>query len=536
CKKLEEESKNAEEQMEVLQTAIAGLDTQIKDRQDNQGAWDDFIRIGNLLPDEMRAEPAQAKAWIDQSLNAIKREIAARNERVGELRDAWSNYNDVMDQYTLVGIEGVRDRQTMLVTQRDKIKEDRSRTGKALEAAHAGLRTAQKAIVPLTTKLADAIKLLEKFDKNKAGFEQFKKIFGDIDPKDTNPVADLEKATQELEKARHALKRNADEAGELRSVQSQASTFKSIFGVDADPLQCDPIKDQRLWTERESASRQSMAALNDKKEAIDEFEETHPHVLPGEWLANTDQERERLVEEIEKEEIHGRELNKEIKAIEEMRSVEDGAFEQAWIILSTEGVKAQRLHETILAADFSLEMRTDAMSALSGMLSAPVFDSAAEMSIAANKLQALGIAVPLLLKDALLQAITNGISRHGDVRLFDFIGGNFSRRVRILLDADYAHAELKRLTEERNLCEMQYKRMADRLPALLTTHATYQLACRAKDALLMRAREHYVGHEKEALAAGKELMTIGPRVTLQALDVLRCAKEFIQRGGVERLL
>ncbi|WP_128083159.1 hypothetical protein [Collimonas arenae] len=536
CRALAGEAEAALEQIETLKIAIAGLETQIKDRQDNQGAWDDFIKVGNLLPNELRAEPAQTKLWIDKELHTLKQEIAKRSERLGELREAWSNYLAVMEQHGLQGIDGVREHHVALVTQRDRIKAERTRIDKALDTANAALRTTQAAIGPLTKKATDAIKLLEELSKFKEGFEQFQKIFGSIDPKAVNPLEDLRSVTKMLAETRLGVKRNTDEADDLRSLQSQASTFKAIFGEDADPLKCDPLNDQRIWIEHESAARQSMAALNDKKEAIEQFEDLHPGTTPVAWIVTADQTRDELLNAKSKQESRHYDLKKEIKAIEEMRSVEDGAFEKAWAVLTSERSKAQRLHETVLSAGYSLELRTDIMSAFSGMLSAPVFDSMQEMQTAANTLQAANASVPLLLKSALLQDIQNGVSRHGDIRLFGFLGGNFSRRVRILLDLEYARTELDRLNVDLSLCETELKRINDRLPIFLTTNIDYQLACKARDALASSAREKYLAYEIQAKAAGKELIKIAYRVTQQALDVLRCARSFIGRDGAARLI
>lgn len=535
CRKLAVDVKVAEEQIVNLNSAIAGLEAQAKDRLDNQGAWDDFIKVGNLFPLDLRMEPAQAKLWIDSQLLRLKDEIVRRGTRLGELRGAWGNYIEVMERHGLQGIDGVRERHTKLIARRDRIKAEQLKIGKALAEANAALRLAQAAIAPLTVKATEASMLLDAFESLQAGVDKFQSIFGNIDPKDVNPLADLAKMTKVLAEARLAVKRNTDEADSLRSLQSQASTFNAIFGKDADPLKCDPVSDQRIWNERESAALQSMAALNEKKEAIESFESNYPGIFPTTWIATTDQIRSELLDEKARQETRCQELDREITAIEEMRSVEDGAFEMAWEALAAEGSKARRLHEVILSAGYPLELRTDVLSALSGMLSAPVFETVEEMQVAANLLQAAGAQVPLLLKSALLQAIQNGPSIHGDVRLFGFIGGNFSRHVRILLDPDYARSELARLTEDLNSRKADLHRISLALLPVLATSDDYQLACLARDALASGVREKYSTYEAEANAAGIELGKIRPRTTTQALDVLRCAKSFVGGGGHERL-
>lgn len=535
CRILESEVLYAETQIGELDIAIIGLETQIQDRQDNQGAWDDFVKIGNVLPEELRAEPAKAKVWIDTNLENLKQSISSRSVRKGELRGAWENYNAVMERQGLQGIEGVRERHSELVSKRDRIRNERVRIGKALREANAVLRVVQESIGPLAKTAADASQLLTQFNDLKHGFDKFQAIFGDIEPRNVNPLSDLANATKVLAGARLAVTRNTEEADDLRSLQSQASTFSSIFGKDADPLQCDPIEDQRIWSERESGARQSMAALTDKKEAIERFENQHPGTTPAGWLTAADLKRAEIVNEKSINENRTRDIHKEISAIEEMRSVEDGAFERAWEVLAIGSQRVQRLHEVIISAGYPLELRTDVLSALSGMLSAPVFEDLAEMQAAAHALQAANVSVPLILKSALLQSIQSGLSIHGDVRLFGFIGGNFSRRVRILLDPEYAQVELERLSKDLEDGKTELERLELALAPVLATSQDYQLAFQAKEALASGVRKRYASYESEVQAAEAELRKILPRVTLQALEVLRCAKSYVTGGGQVRL-
>jgi len=65
--------------------------------------------------------------------------------------------------------------------------------------------------------------------------------------------------------------------------------------------------------------------------------------------------------------------------------------------------------------------------------------------------------------------------RGGDVRLFGFIGGNYSRRVRILLSPEYAQRELLRLHEVIAGCDASIAAIDEELNPILVTGDSYML-------------------------------------------------------------
>lgn len=535
CQKAQKSIQVANGTMEVLTDGIAQMESQIAARQENQAAWDDFVKIGHLLPMEMRELPLEAKGWFLNRINALKTDIQNRSVRSGQLSAAWTNYTAVMERAGLEGLEGVRSRHDELTKRQRHIMEAKRELVKALTEARLVLKQRSLEVSPADARLRNSKSTLIKFDELLTGFQHFKEVFGDVLPQDINPKSELEKAIKNLNYKKADLNLSKGELSELGRLKSQSISFASLFGDGADPLTSDPIKDNQKWTQEESAARESMATLVEKVEALEAFEAMFPGMSPTAWIEAADVRRvsleaERMVEVDRKNTaVH------EVDAIEKMRVVDDGSFEQAWRLLDAPGVNASRLHEVILGIDKTIEQRTAALSALSGILSAPVFDTIDQLEKAARLLADAGISVPLVHKGALLQAIDVGVSSHGDVRMFGFIGGNYSRRVRILLEPEYAQSELIRLKAE--ICERDtsLQEIDKDLKPILATSENTVLARKAEEAVAKNARDRYGVHQSEVATAEKKLAEIRPRLTKEALEVLRCAATFISKGGADRV-
>ena len=74
-------------------------------------------------------------------------------------------------------------------------------------------------------------------------------------------------------------------------------------------------------------------------------------------------------------------------------------------------------------------------------------------------LESHGIAIPLILKSGLLEAIQSQGGAHGKLRMLGFIAGRHSRKVRILLEPEYAQSE-------RAILVQRVQDLADRLLAI----------------------------------------------------------------------
>ena len=524
----------AENQATDLKNAIQQLELQIKDRQENQGAWEDFIKISHLLPEEQHSEPSGAKKWIGEQQGSLRNMLSNRNVRRGALAQGWETYTAVLEHHGLEGLQGAKNRYEHLKSQKTHIQKESSRIGKAITDAGKLLAQLQAQQRPLSREYAEAFSKLAKFDRHVQGLALYERFFGSADPSKVDPLGDLSKASKAVLNKDAEIRGFGDESSELASLKSQSHPFPRIFGDDTDPMTCNPQGELEAVKVDIAAARESMASLVAAKEAIEQFQDAQSNITPADWLANADKERVRLTESQRELTNRKNELCKELQALVQMRSVDDGAFKQAWVVLEGDGVSAQRLHQVVLDAGLQLDVRNDILSALSGMLSAPVFDALDELQAAAGALQATGVAVPLILRSELLKSIEHGVGCSGDTRLLGFIGGNTSRRVRILLDAEFAAAERTRMQAELTAVQEQLKQITTALSKVDAAGPTYQLAMRAKVAVDQRALERYLACESEANHLEGRIKHLKSQTTSQSLEVLRCARNFIAQGGDAR--
>ena len=629
CRTAKKAIEAARQKSAGLTAEISGIESQIKDKQENQGAWEDFVKIGSLLPENLRESPSDAKTWLDQRITELKNEIQSRILRKGTLLSAWDNYTNSIERAGLEGLDGIKKRYETLVHDQTVFTADchRLKTGQA--DAQESVNKANREIDPAYRQVQTSNDALGRFEEKHEGYQKFRKIFGDVHPQDVDP----EKYCLNAENALKAKKQECDDARNdltsLERLKSQGCTFEAIFGQGTNPLTYDPDEEDRRWAAIESEARQGMASLAEKVEDLAAFEAANPGVAPSAWLKNADARRADLLarqtdvlerkEALASEEpviqqichigpkfvvIFGKETDPltynpdeedrrwaaiesvarqgmaslaekvedlatfeaanpgktplawlkdadarrsdllarqaavlwnrdsavcEVQAIEQMRTVEDGAFGKAWDLIEQSGIPACRLHEVMLSDNnTSIGLRTDALSALSGILAAPVFDKIEHLEAAAEILSTEGVSVPILHKEALLQAINTGISSHGDLRLFGFIGGSYSRRVRILLEPAYAQSELERLRLEIVECEQVLQQIENDLPPVLQTSDAYTLALRAADATSIGARGQFDTYKANADDAAAQRNTLRPQLTGEAREVLRIAEDFLR--------
>jgi hypothetical protein len=518
-----------------LTSDVNKLRLQIKDRAENQGAWDDFVGLGILLPEDLRTEPMLAKTWLSEQFDDLQAEAAQRNIRRGELNQVWREYTEVLDHHGLEGLQGAQDRLGSLQTLHDTIQAESRRILPAIREASKVATALQRAIQPLADKRGEASRLVDTFNRLAPGVLRFVTVFGSVDPTEVDPAGALSKAVKAHAVAQSTLRGLAEERDNLWRLKAHSATFEEIFGAGTDSLTYDPITRHTQTLEELSSVRQDLATLLPQKEAIETFNDRFPQTTPYSWLKEAGSTRSRLREELQAHRGLETSLSKEGEAIEQMRSVEDGSFEVAWAILADSPIRVVRLHQALLSAEMPPSERLDAMSALSGMLSAPVFESTEDLNAAAQLLEGAAAWVPLILKDELASALSRGVASNGQVRMLGFIGGVTSRRVRILLEPEFARAELDRVARELLACQSAIARIELGLTEVAPEGDAYQLALKAKAALDARAGERCEGRGKDAELLEKLLGQLKVQIAPQARAVLDAAKEFKKLNGLARL-
>lgn len=530
-----EDAKRGDSERVNLLEDVEQLKLQLQDRAENQGAWDDFLKIGSVISENLRLDPEGANTWIGQQLQDLKSRSTIRDTRRGELNAVWVDYGQLLEIHGLEGMQGARDRYESLKTRGNHILTESRRITPALTLASKQASERQRAISPLETLSNAAEQRVATFERLVPGTHLFTRVFGAVAPGEVDPARDLELADKAAQKLEAACKALADEKTLLLRVKSQSVNFETIFGEGANPLTCDPIKRHTDRSDALSTVRQDLVALLPQKESIDQFQDRFPKTTPQGWLVNAEANYSGLQIELHKQQLLEAALERERGAIEQMRSVEDGSFETAWAILSRTSLRAHRLHHTLMESSLTPAACNDAMSAMSGMLSAPVFESMDQLSTAAGMLEARGASVPLILKSELFKALSDGVSISGNIRMLGFIGGPTSRRVRILLDAEFARAELDRVSGELLVCQRAIAQIQVASSDVAPESEGRKLAFSAMTALKNRAGQRYEERIKEAKLLEQEIKNLKVQIQPQSLDVLRAAVEFVRRGGPSRL-
>lgn len=533
--KLAEAARLSGEKTAALTEEVKGLKLQIQDRADNAGAWDDFVAIGRVLPIALRDDPKQADAWLRSRRKELQDQARTRDTRRGELNAVWRDYVNVLDLHGLEGLHGAQDRYGSLLERQDRIRAEAKRIGPALKEATRAASDLQRAVAPLADKRNAAKDSIGVFVRLMPGVERFASVFGDIDPAGIDPSRQADKAESAAQKAQAALRNATDERDELYRIKAQASSFAAIFGEGTDPNSYDPIKLHTDTADELSTVQQDLVTLLPQKEAIDQFQERFPEESPKAWLDRAQVSHKSLEADLERWQKQKSELAKEADAIQQMRSVEDGSFEAAWSLIDGSPLKVQRLHQTLMSQGMSLEDCNDAMSAMSGMLSAPVFGGIEDLQEAAGMLEVGGVSVPLILKADLCKALSEGVGRNGLIRRLGFIGGPTSRRVRILLDAEFARTELERVQAALLTCQTKIAETVVALALVAPDSDDYQLAMKAKAALAAGAGQRCVDQMAEARRLELALKPLKVQIQQQSLAVLAAAREFLKRGGQRRI-
>jgi hypothetical protein len=523
----------AQEEIESVEGQAKRLEEQLTSRADNRAAWDEFQAIAHQLPEPMRANPLAAKQWLSDELAALNAANTARTRRQAVLEKEWATYQAMLAQAGLAGIDGVRSRFAELDAERAGLENSLKTLEACLREGRAAARTSSAALAQGRHALRAFEQKAERFAGDKPGYDRFISIFGEGDPREARPEQERDAAHAALADRTAELRAAQDECTELNRLHAQLAAYHQVFG-EADPLTYDPVKQTTVAASDEADARERQARLVDKVEALDNFEGLFPGVGPGEWINNADAQFLKLSAEKETTLRQRSEAAAELAAISEMKVVDDADFSSAWRLLGERKVPAKRLFEALRDSAASDERKKSAMSALSGLLSAPVFQSWEELQEAAHMLCAENCFVPLIDGAALAVAIANGTESAGELHMVGFIAGQYSRRVRILLEPEFAEAELARLALLIQETDAALNGLELRLAAVSPYGEHYRLARLAGDAVREQARQQFEIFAGQIAQAQRRMILLAPQTTPVSLTLLQSAREFLDRGGDAR--
>lgn len=515
-----------------LDVTLDGIEKQISGLKENKAAWDDFSKIVGHLPQELRSEPKQAKGWIDDQVKKIGQQLAEMNTRKGELNKEWLQYVTAIDAAGLEGIDGLRKQHENLEAMEKEIKAQVKSTQKKLNDFNGK--------TPKIERMADAAKalltqcetVLARLEEMKKAYAVFQAYFGDIDPLAIDhPSATLKNANQRKSTADNSLAAFKSEWETLCALKAGASRFADIFGPDADALKTDPVGDHRQWTENEHLAQQGLLPLEPLVNALASFEIKFPGQSPSVWISAADERRTAL--ETESRDVVTRlgATQLEIAALDRLAIVDDAAFGQAWKLL---GDDPQRLYAFLQGLDQDADRRVGALSALSGLLSAPVFDSSEDLEKASVLLEKHDIAIPMLLKEPLLRALQSQGEILGELRVMGFFAGRYSRQARILLEPDFAKEQRAQLVARLEDLEEQQIKLVEALQLVDFRSSDYVLATKAAEAIMSKSVSKYKEYEQDIKQAQDALRKLQPQIKKDAIECLESRKSFLRKGGDEK--
>ena len=518
-----------------LSLDIKGMETQIKGREENEAAWQSFTQIAQHLPEELRSTPKQAHDWLLDRSAAIQVELADMHRRNGELSKGWTQYLGALDAAGLEGIEGIQSRYDKLNAESKEIAKN-LKTDRNLVADLKGKAPALERAKDKAQGLFDGCaEALARLDALKASYKMFQGFFGAVDPTSIeHPLTTEKKAAKTLSAANEVLRSTTAEWESLAALKAGSSRFDEIFGAATDPFQCDPLKEHRQMSDQAHLAQQGMQPLEPLVTALESFEALYAGQTPTQWLHATDDQRASLGEEQRQTGLALIGAQEEIKALDALSVVDDASFARAWELLG-DGDDPQRLYSVIKGLYLPLQARSAALIALSGLLSAPVFSTIEALQAASSLLERHGVSIPMLLKEPLLQAVQAQEESPGELRMLGFIAGRYSRKVRILLEPQYAQSERALLVNKVADLTAQAERIKADLLKVDFRSPQYVLAQQADEALRTNSVSRYKAHEAELAQASAALSRLTPQIRNDALDCLRDRRSFLQKGGSERL-
>lgn len=521
-----------EKSADELADTIDGIEKQISGFKDNKAAWEEFSKIAGDLPEELRTAPKQAKDWVADRVKEIGLQLTAMHTRKGELNKDWTRYIAAIEASGLEGIDGLRKQRDELEALDKDIRALVKNTQKMLNDCKDSTPKIERKANSAQALLAQCDTALARMDELKTAYAVFQSYFGDVAALTmTHPSTTLKEVSQKKNEAEKSLATCKTEWETLCALKAGAGRFAEIFGQDADPLKIDPVREHREWTVKEHDAQQSRLPLEPLVNALESFEFKFPGQSPSAWISTADERR--LAFEKENREVVARmgATQLEIEALDRLKLVDDAAFGLAWELL---GDGPQRLYALLQGLDQTAERRVGALSALSGLLSAPVFDSSEALEKASVMLEEHDIAIPMLLKEPLLQAIQSQGEIRGELRIMGFFAGRYSRQARILLEPEFAKEQRAQLVARLDEMEGRRLKLVELLELVDFRSADYVMAGKAAEAIKYDSVSKYLAYGQELKQAQDALHKLQPQIKKDALECLESRKTFLRKGGDEK--
>ena len=509
-----------------------GLERQVTEWRENQGAYQEFCEQLHLLPQDFHDAPDLVPAWLETQTKLRTDAVSQHIKRAGELSGGWVEFNEVRNDLGLIGIE---DRIADLQAERTTVETTKANLQADVETAQAERNTGATAVADLRREIASATAQLSTLSEHREAFETFVGIFGEVDPQKVAPPVDEHRQLGQKRQQWDGQRRTKVQTQEmLQRLASATRDFKRLFG-DVDPLTASPQRHYEAQLEAQSAAQATYAQHQPLAESLEEHLERTGQD-PGEWLRNTDAAHAAALERARQARALVEELDLELAALDNLDKVGNADYASAHGALDAAGVRVGRVLDVILGLDLPKDDALPLLAALGPLLDAPVAADMDQAQAALSVLQRGDHDLPVLLLDPLVERLKQGPGHHtATTASLGFFVGAKSRRMRSIIDPQALAEEREALAQKRQDQE-GHRQAAMKEAESLTPHTeAYRQAVRAQDAQKRGSVAKAGAAQAELAALETTLEAAKCLVSPEALTLLQDARKFVRAGGDEAL-
>jgi len=476
----EKETKAWDEELSELTKRLEHLRLQKTQMEANEAKYNELSSSG-LFSDKELAEPVATGEQVrkeQKKAHTAMKDFGAREESLRQLLPAWegftAHYGSDTDPAAV--LEAKEEEKERHKERRNTLATEEAKTKGELEARRGELHK-------LDTRRNEVARELEEFRDHRADFETFETRFGNVEPK--------------------AKEREVNEA------------LRKATGTVA-----------HLELEREQC-REGATSLEHFQEAVSAEQSPAGYL---EWVV----ERRQAIA-IDRREVEREREDKAARrsALDREAVAAKTGTREALEYLDASGLTYLPLHKAVEEVGLTPERKRQVLAAFSGLLFAPVLDSAAEARRAAEALAERDAQVPVLLADSFAAYCQHGLIEEAEAGTLQVgtVAGVVTWSVECLLDPERVEREKARLDEAIDGLDKKMEDLDAEAARLSDKADTVKLARRAAQA---EADNEPARLEQTEAALAKHRREVDELKSLTGDEwskVFRRAQVYVDRGG-----
>ncbi len=491
--------------------------------EENQVAYETFAARAGQFPPEHKNAPRAAKEWAKAQLTGDQKAASLHNEKVVALAGKFEIWAAASDKYAG---QSLPEALAILIGQHEEAVA-------AEDAAHKAMTQAcnrRDELRPMHKTESEALKDAETTHQRLAGLAEalpsFLALFGDVDPLQQDPQAELATANRDYQGASVRLQMAIAARDKLDGLKPMVKVFLEVFG-DSAPAALSPVKDllnQRTMIATEEAI---MKEHRPYVEALSQFCDAYGAETPDHRLKAIEQQRSEFLAERTNIETRLRDISGELSDLDAYAVADGRVYAAALDVLTNAEISFTRLHTVAMSE--AGERREAMLSLFSAALSAPVVQSVEEADRATEILEKAKLTVPVFLAAPLRKFIQGSNYEVTGNVTHTFFAGRSTRQVKILLNPTLIVEEKERLvTEAEGLLERNIE-IGRLLSEIDPSTDLVAMVLKARDAIRKESEKKYAEADDRLSELSKELPALQRRV--DAIDSIRAMKEFAALGG-----